>query len=162
MVETFRTATAADIDTIKQIAVDTNLFEPDGVAFFDELIVGSLDGTMNDHHWLVAEHDSNVVAAAYYAPEPFSDRMWNIYFIAVAPRHQSHGTGAVLLEHIEQELRARGTDAARVLIVETSSTVQYASTRRFYRQHEYEEEARIRQFYGPDDHKVVFWKSLLG
>jgi hypothetical protein len=48
-----------------------------------------------------------------------------------------------------------------VLIVETSSTDQYARTRDFYRQHDYDEEATIREFYGPDDHKVVFWKSLV-
>jgi len=47
-----------------------------------------------------------------------------------------------------------------VLIVETSSTDQYARTRAFYRQHHYDEEARIRDFYGPEDHKIVFWKSL--
>jgi len=30
----------------------------------------------------------------------------------------------------------------------------------FYRDHHYDEEARIRQFYGPADDKVVFWKLL--
>jgi hypothetical protein len=82
MVETIRTATAADIDTIKRIAIDTDMFGPDDVGFFDEMITGFLDGTMDDNHWLTVEHD-------------------------------------------------------------------------------YDEEARIREFYGPDDHKVVFWKSLL-
>lgn len=161
MIEPIRTATAADIDTIKQIAVDTNMFGPDDVGFFDEMITGFLDGTMDNHHWLVVEHESSVIAAAYYAPEPFSDRMWNLYFISVAPHHQGHGTGGRILDHVEQQLRTSGSDSARVLIVETSSTDQYARTRDFYRQHDYDEEARIRQFYGPDDHKVVFWKSLV-
>lgn len=157
-----RTVGAADIDTIKQIAIDTNMFEPDGVTFFDKMITGALDGTMHDNHWLVAQHDSQVVAAAYYAPEPFSDRMWNLYFISVAPHHQGHGIGGVLLDHIEQQLRGRGGATARVLIVETSSTDRYLRTRHFYRRHEYVEEARIRQFYGPHDDKIVFWKSLIG
>ncbi len=161
MVETIRTATAADIDTIKMIAVDTRMFGPDDVGFFDEMITGFLDGTMDDNHWLVVEHDTAVVAAAYYAPEPFSDRMWNLYFISVAPHHQGQGTGGKLLDHVEGQLRARGPAHARVLIVETSSTDQYTHTRNFYRQHNYDEEARIREFYGPDDHKIVFWKSLL-
>jgi ribosomal protein S18 acetylase RimI-like enzyme len=161
MVETIRTATAADVDTIKQIAIDTNMFGPDDVGFFDEMITGFLDGTMDDNHWLVVEHDEAVVAGAYYAPEPFSDRMWNLYFISVAPHHQGRGTGGKLLDHVEHELRASGSDSARVLIVETSSTDQYARTREFYRRHHYDEEARIREFYGPDDDKVVFWKSLV-
>lgn len=161
MVDIIRTVTAADIDTIKQIAISTHMFGPDAVGFFDEMINGHLDGTMYDNHWVVLEHESAVVAAAYYAPEPFSDRMWNLYFIAVAPHHQGHGTGGALLDHVEQQLRARGRDGARVLIVETSSTDQYTLTRDFYRQHGFDEEARIREFYGPDDHKIVFWKSLL-
>lgn len=161
MAETLRTATAADIDPIKQIAVATNMFGPDDVGLFDEMITGFLDGTMDDNHWLVVEDQSSIVAAAYYAPEPFSDRMWNLYFISVSPHHQGHGTGGRILDHVEQQLRASGSDKARVLIVETSSTDQYAPTREFYRQHHYDEEARIRQFYGPEDHKVVFWKSLV-
>jgi len=62
----------------------------------------------------------------------------------------------------EEQLRRSGEDVARVLIVEASSTDQYARTRTFYRKLGYHEEARIRQFYGPSDDKVVFWKSLLG
>jgi ribosomal protein S18 acetylase RimI-like enzyme len=155
-----RTATVADIEAIKQIAIDTSMFGPDGVGFFDEMISGFLDGTLPDNHWLVNEQDSSVVAAAYYAPEPFSDRMWNLYFISVAPKYQGRGLGGALLEHVEQRLRAMGSDYARVLIVETSSTDQYARTRDFYRLHNYDEEAQIREFYGPGDHKVVFWKSL--
>ena len=113
MVETIRTATAADIDTIKQIAVDTNMFGPDDVGFFDEMITGFIDGTMANNYWLVVEHESGVVAAAYYAPEPFADRMWNLYFISVAPHHQGHGTGGRLLDHVEHQLQARSETDAR-------------------------------------------------
>lgn len=65
------------------------------------------------------------------------------------------------MERAEAELRAKGEAEARVIIVETSSTDQYTRTRQFYAGIGYDEEARIRQFYGPEDHKVVFWKSLL-
>jgi hypothetical protein len=57
-------------------------------------------------------------------------------------------------------LRYGCSDAAQVLIVETSSTDQYALTRKFYPKQGYLEEARIRRFYGPDDDKVVYWKLL--
>ncbi len=161
MVGTVRNARAADIDAIKQIAVATEMFATDEVGFFDEMIAGFLDGTMPEHHWLVVEQDAAVVAGAYYAPEPFADRMWNLYFIAVSPRHQGCGTGAALVTHVEANLRALGEETARVIVVETSSTDRYARTRDFYRRLGYDEEARIRQFYGPGDDKVVFWKSLV-
>jgi ribosomal protein S18 acetylase RimI-like enzyme len=155
-----RPATASDIEAIKGIAIDTNMFEPDEVGFFDEMIAGFLDGSMAEHSWLVVEDKGSVVAGACYAPEPFADRMWNLYFISVDPAHQSTGAGAALVRHIETDLRRRGSDVARVLIVETSSTDQYARTREFYARQGFVEEARIRQFYGPADDKVVFWKSL--
>ena len=61
---------------------------------------------------------------------------------------------------MQNELRGRGEEVARNVIVETFSTGQYEATRKFYSSLGFEEEARIRDFYGPDDNKVVFWKSL--
>lgn len=156
-----RPATATDIAAIRAIAVETEMFNPDDSGFIDDVIAGISDGSLADHHFLVFEADeTGVVGAAYFAPEPFSDRMWNLYFIAVSPEHQSHGIGGQLIDHLEHELRRAGPDTAQALIVETSSTEQYARTRQFYPRHGYVEEARIRRFYGPDDDKVVFWKSL--
>lgn len=158
---TIRPATLEDLPRLKHIAVVTNMFTPQDVGFLDEMVAGSLDGSLVDHHWLVVETDAGVVVAGVcYAPEPFADRMWNLYFISVDPSHQQYGTGGRLLQFVEDALRARGDHEARVLIIETSSTHQYARTRNFYRHHGFDEEARIRQFYGPDDHKIVFWKSL--
>jgi ribosomal protein S18 acetylase RimI-like enzyme len=156
-----RIPTTSDVERIKQIAVDANMFSVEEVGFFDELLSGYLDGSLVDHFWLVVDDpQGQVAAAAYYAPEPFADRMWNLYFIAAAPESQGQGFGGLLIEEVERDLQNRGDDVARVLIVETSSTDQYARTRTFYRNRGYGEEARIRQFYGPADDKVVFWKSL--
>jgi ribosomal protein S18 acetylase RimI-like enzyme len=157
-----RPPTRGDIERIKQIAVAANMFTVEEVAFFDEILSGYLDGSLADHRWLVVDDaDGLVAAAAYYAPEPFADRMWNLYFIAAAPESQGQGLGSLLIGDVERDLRARGGEVARVLIVETSSTEQYAATRDFYRGRGYDEEARIRQFYGPGDDKIVFWKSLV-
>lgn len=158
---TIRPAAEDDVDTIKQIAVDARMFDVDEVEFFDEMLGGFFDHSMDGHRWLVVEDDGTVVASANFAPEPFADRMWNLYFIAVTPERQRDGLGAMLMGHVEDDLAGRGPDVARVLVVETSSTDQYAPTREFYRRLGYDEEARIRQFYGPDDDKIVFWKSLV-
>lgn len=158
---TLRTAAPGDVDAIKTIAIESGLFPPDEVDFFDEILGGFFDGTLAMDRWLVVENGDVVVAAAYVAPEPFSDRLWNLYFLAVAPSEQGAEHGGTLVATIEQDLRAMGPDAARVLLVETSSTDQYARTRNFYTKQGFVEEARIRQFYGPDDDKVVFWKALV-
>lgn len=158
---TIRPANPNDLPAIKTIAVDTQMFDAEGATFVDDVVTGILDGTLYDHHIVVSERsDGSVIGAAYFAPEPFSDRMWNLYFIAVHPSQQGNGVGGALLNHVESHLRRAGPDAAQVLIVETSSTDQYARTREFYPKHGYIEEARIRRFYGPDDDKVVYWKFV--
>ena len=156
-----RPATSMDIDAIKTIAIETRMFSADDAEFFDDVVAGVLDGSLLDHRFLVREaDDGTVVGAAYYAPEPFADRVWNLYFIAVSPSQHGQGIGGALIDHVEHELRRAGPDVAQVLIVETSSTEQYARTREFYPKHGYVEEARIRRFYGPEDNKVVYWKLL--
>lgn len=156
-----RPATEADLDRIKEIAVAAQMFTAEEAEFFDEMVHGALDGSLEGHQWLVAEVDGvMVVGAAKFAPEPFADRMWNLYFIAVDPAHQGTGIGSALVAQVETGLVERGEEQARTLVVETSSTDKYVGARTFYADLGYDEEARIREFYGPDDHKVVFWKSL--
>jgi len=160
--ESIRMPASGEVEQIKRLAIDTDMFGVDEVGFFDEALAGFHQGSLADDHWLVVEgSDGRVIGAAYYAPEPFSDRVWNLYFISVSPDHQGRGLGTSLIGTIEAQLRSRGDDVARVLIVETSSTDHYARTRAFYRGLGYAEEARIRQFYGPTDDNVVFWKSLV-
>ncbi|CAN5841530.1 MAG: GNAT family N-acetyltransferase [Ilumatobacteraceae bacterium] len=119
-------------------------------------------GRFDQHAWVALEtHDRRLLGAAYYAPEPFGDRVWNLYFIAVAADQHGLGAGSSLVSHVEDDLRGRGEEVARVLIVETSSLDGYEQARSFYRRHGFEEEARVREFYGPGDHKVVFWKLLV-
>lgn len=157
-----RPAAPTDAGTIKALAVAAGMFTVDEVDFFDEILAGSFDGSLEGHHWLIAQDSAgSTAAAAYYAPEPFADRVWNLYFLAVDPATQGSGMGAALIDDIESQLRSLGETEARVLIVETSSTDQYADTRSFYARRGFDEEARIRDFYGPGDTKVVFWKSLL-
>ncbi len=159
---TIRPATSDELEPIKTIAVDAEMFTIDEVPFLDEMIGGAFDGSLEGHEWIVATDKTGaVVAAANYAPEPYSDRMWNLYFLAVSPSFQGEGLGGQLVSHVEQTLAALGDDVARVLVVETSSTDQYARTRDFYANQGYDKEATIRQFYGPEDNKVIFWKSLV-
>jgi predicted N-acetyltransferase YhbS len=89
-----RPATPVDVPAIETIAVDTGMFDTDGAGFVGDVVSGILDGSLHDHHVVVHEaSDGAVVGAAYFAPEPFSDRMWNLYFIAVHPSRQGSGIG---------------------------------------------------------------------
>ncbi len=155
-----RVATPRDADHISSLALDNNMFQPDEMGDFGEMLNGFFDGVLDDHRWLVAAIGEDVVGAAYYAPEPFADRMWNLYFIATAPDRHGTGVGTTLISHVESELKSLGPDRAQTLIVDTSSVDDYASARAFYGARGFAEEARIRDFYGPGDDKVTFWKRV--
>ncbi|TPV96718.1 MAG: GNAT family N-acetyltransferase [Myxococcales bacterium FL481] len=156
-----RAASASDLAAIEALAVAAKMFPKEQVGFLSEQFNAAARGAIEDACWLVMEREGAVVGAVNYAPEPYSDRLWNLYFIVVEPNSQGQGLGKMLMEHVENALRERGESDARVLIVETSSTRQYEGTRAFYAGLGYTKEAVVRQFYGPDDDKVVFWKSLV-
>ena len=82
-----------------------------------------------------------------------TDGTWNLQLIGVHPAHQRQGQGAKLLRFVEQTLVDRG---ARILLVETMGISEFEYVRTFYRQNGYDEEARIREFYGAGADKVVF------
>ena len=48
-----------------------------------------------------------------------------------------------------------------MLVVETSSRVEYEATRRFYSGRGYREVARMRDYYAPCDDRVIYTKSLV-
>lgn len=153
-VHAIRLATKADEAAVKAISDETGLSD-DGAG---DAILEPMD---KDNIWIVLESPTgDVIGAAYFGLESHSDRVWNLYFLAVAREHQRGGTGSALVAYVEAELRRRGDEVAKVLLIETSSVDAFAPARAFYRKQGYVEEARIREYYGPGDAKVVFWKLL--
>lgn len=93
MADRIRNADLADLEPIKTIAVATGLFSSDDVGMFDEMHTAGVEGVNPDDVWLVLEDEqAEVAGAAYYAPEPFSDRLWNLNFLGVRPDRQSAGS----------------------------------------------------------------------
>jgi ribosomal protein S18 acetylase RimI-like enzyme len=83
--------------------------------------------------------------------------VYDLYWIAVDPKHQGQGLGQLLLRFVENEVKKH---AGRMLLIETSSKRSYAPTIRFYQQAGYHEISRIKDFYRIEDDKVVFCKHL--
>lgn len=157
-----REAEPTDRAAIRALAIDNRMFQPDDMGDFDRTLDGAFDGTLDDHRWLVAIDDTDhIIGAAYYAPEPFADRLWNLYFLASRPDGHRSGAGTALVQRVEHDLQRQGEAAARILIVETSSLDAYRPARTFYARAGFREEARITDFYGPGDDKITFWRSLL-
>src|SRR5262249_26033010 len=115
------------------------------------------EGHAQGHKAVSYEQDGRLIGFAYYAPAAMTDRTWYLYWIAVSKQVQARGTGAAMLRHAEDDIRAA---AGRLLLIETSSLPHYEPTRRFYLKHGYEVAAQLRDFYSDGDDMVVFRKRL--
>ncbi len=151
---TIRYATQDDAVVVNALSQETGLSENDEVS-------NTLEPMDGEHTWIVRESsDGTIVGAAYFGPEGHSDRVWNLYFLAVSPHQQGTGTGSALVRWVENNLHERGPGVAKLLLIETSSVASFAPTREFYTKLGYVEEARVREYYGSGDDKVIFWKLL--
>ena len=106
---------------------------------------------------LVSERDGKPVGYVCFGPTPMTDGTFDLYWIATDPSVRGQGEGHALVAAMESELRRRG---GRLVRVETSATEDYDSTRGFYARAQYQEEARVRDFYRPGDDLVILGKRL--
>lgn len=152
-----RHATRGDIAALLSLAEATGLFDSSDIEGFGEMMKEQLSGNQHDESYWIVDSEDDILGAAYYAPETFTEGVWNLYFIGVHPTQQGKGRGSALLNYVEQSLVTKGE---RLLLVETSGVDSFELTRSFYQKNGYTEEARIRDFYKPGDDKVVFRKAL--
>ena len=101
--------------------------------------------------------DGQLVGYVCYGATPGTDRVYDLYWIAIHPAFQGAGVGTLLLDEVERRLRQR---EARMLVVETSSRSEYAATRRFYEVRGYTAAATVTEFYAPGDHRVIYAKRF--
>lgn len=145
------------------LAVSTGLFTTTDA---EGLLGGILDalatGGLPEGHAAVACRESSdgpTIGWSYYAPDPYADTVWNVWWIGVRPNHHGSGAGQRLLAHIEQTAIAAG---ARVIVIETSDQAPLARARSFYTKLGYAERGRIPDFYADGDAKVIFSRTLTG
>ena len=139
---------------LREILDATAAFRPDEVTMALELFDESVEG---DYEFVGGFDDESLVAYACFGATPGTDRTYDLYWIAVHPSAQRHGSGSQLLAEVERRLQERG---GRLLVVETSSRDEYAATRRFYVARGYREVARMRDFYALKDDRVIYTKVL--
>ncbi len=152
-----RPITRDDTLAVMSLAEASGLFRPHELEEVGGGLADYFDGDQERTHFWLADDDDGLVSVAYCAPEAMTDGTWNLLFIAVRPDRRGRGYGAALVSHVEKILMERGE---RVLLVETSGTDALAPTRTFYLKHGFDEEARIREYYGVGDDKVIYRKAL--
>jgi len=154
---------------IREILDATAVFRDDEVAvaleLFDEAFAGGPprapydpgDGVANYEFVGSFSRDGQLVGYVCYGATPGTDRVYDLYWIAMHPRYQGEGGGSQLLDEVERRLRQRET---RLLVVETSSRDDYGSTRHFYETRGYRAAARLADYYAPGDDRVIYTKRF--
>ena len=147
-----------DRQAVLSFLADTGFFRPDEIGIAREVLDAALaEGTKGHYQSFVACVNHDTVGWICYGPTPCTLGTFDIYWIGVAPASQGRGIGRALTVFAEQAISQRG---GRLLVIETSSRETYRSTRQFYEAMGYREAARIAEFYGPGDHKVVLVKDV--
>lgn len=150
---------AEDIAPILAFLADTSFFRPDEVLIAREVLedaVGKGAEVSGYHSW-TAHADGRPVGWVCYGPTACTVHTFDIFWIGVDPAWQGHGIGRRLMDLAEKQIAPLG---GRITVVETSGRELYDSTRAFYVRLGYQEAARLPDFYGPDDPKIILMKAL--
>jgi ribosomal protein S18 acetylase RimI-like enzyme len=149
---------AADAQALRRLVEAAGVFNRQERAVALELLEARLErGARSGYSFLFAERRGDLLGYAAWGNAPLTQRTFDLYWIVVSPAAQGQGIGRALLRSVERAVDARGGGN---LYIETSSRTAYRRTRRFYREAGYAEVARLRDYYAPGDHKVMFCKAI--
>ncbi len=155
---------------VEEILVATRAFgaEEIGIALelFDEAFASGParapydpgDGVANYEFVGSFSHDGLLIGYVCYGATPGTDRVYDLYWIAMDPAWQAIGAGTQLLDEVERRLRQR---EARLLVAETSTRADYEATRRFYERRGYDRAALIADYYAVGDSRLIYTKCFV-
>jgi len=155
----WRLAAPGDGDAIRQIAAATGVFNAEEVqcvaGIWEEYLRLGIE--TSGYTFFVEREGDDVLGFVCVGPRSLTDRVYDLYWIAVDPRAQGQGVGRRLIQQAEEAARAQG---GRILVIETSGTPGYAGTRAFYSSMGYQREATLRDLYADGDDLLIFTKRL--
>jgi ribosomal protein S18 acetylase RimI-like enzyme len=155
---TIRRAESYDLTTVLAFMEATGFFRDDEMIVAREVFEEAAGKGPGGHYQSYVADEAGVpVGWVCFGPTPCTLGTFDIYWIAVSPDRQGLGIGAELTRFSETEILKR---QGRLVIIETSGRAIYDPTRRFYLKLGYHEAARIADFYGPGDAKVVYTKHV--
>lgn len=149
-----------DVQDVRDLVTRTGAFSDTEVAIAAELVEETLRcGAAAGYEFVFAERAGSLAGYACFGAIPATAASYDLYWIAVHPNESGRGLGAEILARSEARIAAAG---GQHVWVDTSSRRDYMPAHRLYHAAGYREAARLDGFYGPDDAKIVFAKSLIG
>lgn len=154
-----RPMSRSDKTMVMELIAATEFFRPDEVLVAEELIDVYLNHPdQKDYGIVVTENEAGEVTGYLtWGPTPLTIGTYDLYWMAVSPKHQGRGYGRRLVAWLEAKVAEL---KGRLILIETSSTPRYEPTRRFYLGLDYRETARVADYYQPGDDRVIYIKRL--
>ncbi|MBT1676389.1 GNAT family N-acetyltransferase [Curtobacterium aurantiacum] len=152
-----RPYTALDQEAVVEVMVLAEMFAREDAPFLEDALDRHLTSTREESRSLVASVDGRVLGAVLARAEEATDRVWDITMIGVRTDQQGHGIGQALMRAVESALIEGG---ARMILVRTSSTEQFAPARAFYLRLGYEQVAQVSDYWTEGDDLVVFRRTV--
>jgi ribosomal protein S18 acetylase RimI-like enzyme len=115
------------------------------------------DPGQRDYYFITALKEGGPAGYACYGDHSLAQGVYDLYWIVVDEDLKGSGIGRALVEKTQEILCSL---SARMIVAETSGLPAYEAARGFYMKCGFSEEARIKDFYKPDDDIVFFVKRL--
>ncbi len=126
---------------IALMVIDTSLYEPE---------------RETNYFVIATAEDGKIVGYACYGEAWITDRTFELYWIAVDPDYGNKGVGTLILKGVEKGVADL---KGRMIVLETSSSQEYAAARHFYLKNGYTIVSTIKDFYRDGEDKVTFLKN---
>ena len=147
----------SDIQSIASILLTSGFFNAEEQEVGVSLVRERLEqGESCEYYFQFAQVGTSVRGYTCFGPIPGTKSSYDLYWIAVDTTYRGQGLGTLLLRQTEQEIGKRG--GTRIYI-ETSSTELYVPTRSFYERNGYILEAELKDYYEPNDNKLIYVKA---
>lgn len=147
-----------DLPEVRALLATTGFFYADEIDTAGELIAERLaKGPDSDYYFVFCDDDAGLAGYTCYGPVPCTQSAYDVYWIAVRPDLQGKGRGRELMAETERLIAAAG---GTQIYVDTSGRPQYDPTRSFYERCGFLTTAVLADFYGPQDDKVIYRKTL--
>jgi predicted N-acetyltransferase YhbS len=150
-----------DKHAFAKILKETGFFNQEEIDMALELIDDYLHKKeASDYRFLIAQQHNepySVIAYTCFGHIPGTLNNYDLYWIVVTPYMQNKGIGKKLLIKTEQIIAKLGGNK---LYAETSGRPKYYPTHQFYIHNDFIMEARLKDFYAPNDDKLIFSKRI--
>jgi len=101
--------------------------------------------------------DKDDIAGLMSIGKGMGNKTYDLYYIVVSPKYKGRHVGSQLIDFAEKIFRK---NAARIVIIETSSKNEYLPARRLYEKKGYHLSGIVQDYFDEGDDKIIYSKKL--